>query len=201
MKSCIIQLDLISDSDSRWLHDNFILPNGVRHYVPRYTEIVINGNYFEVETYDIERPGQDKRRTSTRPGRRWRRWGSQHKTRDGLPVKVRRYRIRRSLTAQVLARFDYDRDIRVIELGEDGDQWVVAGTSDAHSAEVAVRKYILAIHGEALEAHIGQSVELGFQYRPDWVWVEVEGAAYDKVLEYGEKYRNNNPFAGFAVTL
>lgn len=92
--------------------------------------------------------------------------------------------------------------IEVVTLGEDSDQWIAIGTSDAHSAEIAVRSHFKNEVGESVEEYAGSPVGFGFIYRTDWAWVKVEGADYDEILVHGyETARGNKRFHGFMVTL
>lgn len=91
--------------------------------------------------------------------------------------------------------------IEVITLGEDSDQWMAIGTSDAHSAEMAVRSHFRNEVGESVEEYASTPVDFGFIYRTDWAWVKVEGADYDEILVHGGQGRGNSRFHGFMVTL
>lgn len=61
----------------------------------------------------------------------------------------------------------------VFELGEDSDTWLVAGTSDAHTADEAVRQWAEEHIGETIEAFTGAEdlVEFTFRFRKDWYWL------------------------------
>lgn len=63
-------------------------------------------------------------------------------------------------------------NITVQELGEDGDLWLVTGTTDAHSADEAVRQWVEAQTGETIEAlhDADDLVEFRFILRKDWAW-------------------------------
>ena len=66
-----------------------------------------------------------------------------------------------------------NENITVFELGEDGDTWFVDGTSDAHSADEAVRGWVEHTTGETIEAFVDADdlVEFNFRFRRDWYWL------------------------------
>lgn len=63
--------------------------------------------------------------------------------------------------------------ITVQELGEDTDLWFVTGTTDAHSADEAVRAWVESTAGETIEAFMDAEdlVEFSFTFRKDWYWL------------------------------
>lgn len=63
--------------------------------------------------------------------------------------------------------------IKVHDLGEDTDLWIVTGTTDAHSADEAVRQRVEDLTGETIEAlqDADDLVEFTFQNRKDWAWL------------------------------
>lgn len=63
-------------------------------------------------------------------------------------------------------------NITVQEMGEDGDLWLVTGTTDAHSADEAVRQWVEATTGETIEAlhDADDLVEFTINRRDDWAW-------------------------------
>lgn len=63
-------------------------------------------------------------------------------------------------------------NITVQELGEEGDAFLVTGTTDAHSADEAVRTHFEHVTGTTLEdAFHGEDLhELSIQHRTDWRW-------------------------------
>lgn len=86
MKPGIINLAKLNQSQREVLFE-WTTSNGVRHYVPLESRMVITGNKFTVETFDIERIGQKNMKWA-------RRFGSRN-----MPIKVRTYRIRVPLRA------------------------------------------------------------------------------------------------------
>lgn len=62
--------------------------------------------------------------------------------------------------------------ITVQTMGEDGDQWLVTGTTDAHSADEAVRQHIEHESGETIEALLDadELVEFHFYHSNRWHW-------------------------------
>lgn len=98
-------------------------------------------------------------------------------------------------------------NIEVIHLGDDGDYWLVTGTTDAHSAEVAIRK-----NDHDLGTYLEDENQLKLKYHRDLVWrcggLKPSRFEDDEVLTLREhfwKYANDNrrvfPFHGFLVTL
>lgn len=84
-----------ADRVTRWMR-----ANGLRHWVPEDARIVITGNRFTVETFDIERMvprPAPRRRGDPRPWYRAKadRWFRQHGYE--LPRRTRTYRIRHNL--------------------------------------------------------------------------------------------------------
>ncbi|MGP9727905.1 hypothetical protein ACT3UB_11930 [Glutamicibacter sp. AOP3-A1-12] len=87
MKPGIISPEHLSQDqhDQIW---TWLQANGVRHYVPVYSKIIVTGNRLIVPTLDIERVGQ-KNKTWARH-----RWVIDRDGESVLPVKIRTYRIR-----------------------------------------------------------------------------------------------------------
>lgn len=98
-------------------------------------------------------------------------------------------------------------NIEVIHLGEDGDLWLVTGTTDAHSAEEEIRKI-----DRELGTYLEDEDQLKFEYRRNLVWrhgglkpSQVEDDEVMTEAEHFERYAHENkrvhPFDGFWVTL
>ncbi|HJX78581.1 hypothetical protein [Glutamicibacter sp.] len=90
--------------------------------------------------------------------------------------------------------------ITVQTMGEDGAQWLVTGTTDAHSADEAVRQHVEHESGETIEALLDadELVEFAFQHRTDWAWVPM---TYDaSYLIHGEDSVSRLQFAGYLVS-
>lgn len=81
MKPGIINLAKLDRAQRKVLFE-WATANGVRHYVPLESHMVITGNKFTVETFDIERIGQKNKKWA-------RRFGSRN-----MPRRIRTYRIR-----------------------------------------------------------------------------------------------------------
>jgi len=64
-------------------------------------------------------------------------------------------------------------NINVQEMGEDTDLWMVTGTTDAHSAEEAVRQWFETRMDQTIEAFqdADDLVEFNFKFRKDWYWL------------------------------
>lgn len=102
-------------------------------------------------------------------------------------------------------------NITVFELGEDGDTWFVEGTSDAHSADEAVRGWVERTTGETIEAFIDadELVEFNFRFRKDWYWLpggDPENPMDEAALVYPNDERwplryipSIGPFYGYLV--
>lgn len=97
-------------------------------------------------------------------------------------------------------------NITVQELGEDGDLWLVTGTTDAHSADEAVRQWVEAHTGETIEAlcDADDLVEFSITRRDDWAWKPGPNSAdpmEDATLLSGlTAFLHNFPtFSGFLV--
>lgn len=92
-------------------------------------------------------------------------------------------------------------NIEVTYLGEDGEMWLVTGSTDAHSAEEAIRQATEAALDQTLEAYFGADdlVELSFVYRTDWAWVSHSEDEFE--LIHGEQSGGLERFAGYMVTL
>lgn len=101
--------------------------------------------------------------------------------------------------------------ITVYELGEDSDLWLVTGTSDAHSADEAVRWWVENTTGETIEAFVDADdlVEFNFRFRKDWYWLpggDPKNPLDDAALVYPkdgqllpEATPVMGPFAGYLV--
>lgn len=63
--------------------------------------------------------------------------------------------------------------ITVQEMGEDSDMWMVTGTTDAHSAEEAVRQWCEETMEQTIEAFqdADDLVEFTITFRTDWYWL------------------------------
>lgn len=75
---------------------------------------------------------------------------------------------------------------QVIDLGEEFNQWFVTGTTDAHSAEEAVRTHWIRILGEDAFNEMFDDYkhgDLGFEYRTDWAWKHPEGCPPEREPE------------------
>lgn len=96
-------------------------------------------------------------------------------------------------------------NIKVESLGDDGEMWIVTGTSDAHSAEEAVRQHVFDECGEPLEDIVyGDFLGLDFKYRTDWGWQpgwDPDDPMDEALLIYGFTEIWTRRFAGFLVTL
>lgn len=101
--------------------------------------------------------------------------------------------------------------ITVQELGEDSDLWLVTGTTDAHSADDAVRDWAETRLGETIEAFqdADDLVEFNIRFRKDWYWLpggDPENPLDEAALVYlkdGQLLPDMTPvmgpFAGFLV--
>lgn len=88
-------------------------------------------------------------------------------------------------------------NIKVENLGEDGELWLVTGTTDAHSADEAVREHDRGVTGEELEG------DFDFEYRTDWGWQpgwNPDDPMDEALLIYGYTEIFTRRFAGFLVT-
>lgn len=101
-------------------------------------------------------------------------------------------------------------NIEVISISEDGDYWLVTGTTDAHSADEAVRAYDKA-ESVSGAGYLDPLEDLGFEYRADLVWrhgglkpSRVDDDELLTIAEHFERYAHEAarvfPFAGFLVT-
>lgn len=98
-------------------------------------------------------------------------------------------------------------NITVQELGEDGDLWMVTGTTDAHSADEAIRQHVERVTGQTIEAltDADDLVEFKFILRNDWALKPGPNSAdpmEDATLLCGlTAFLHNFPtFAGFLVS-
>lgn len=92
----------------------------------------------------------------------------------------------------------------VIELGEDTDLFIVTGTTDAHSADDAVRTYVEQMTGETIETLQGadELVEFSISYRTDWAWTpgpNPEDPIEEATLVRGERGDGLPQFAAYMV--
>lgn len=96
----------------------------------------------------------------------------------------------------------------VIEMGESGDEWLVTGTTDAHSAETAVRQHLQTIYlAEDYEDLYGDLKlgELVLEYRADWAWKRPADRTLDEPLDEADKLVSGTEgdgwprFAGYLV--
>lgn len=92
MKQGIIRGECLTKAQARAVFE-WMKANGVRHYVPADAVILVHGNRFTVETFDIERapyarpaPKKISRRS----------WAGKYRSLN-LPRKTRTYRIRYDL--------------------------------------------------------------------------------------------------------
>lgn len=102
-------------------------------------------------------------------------------------------------------------NITVKELGEDSDLWIVTGTTDAHTADEAVRQWFESNTGETIEAFqdADDLVEFEIKFREDWAWIA--GSDPENPFDEAELVSPSNeqgtykqepfdgPFAGFLV--
>ncbi|NQD42668.1 hypothetical protein [Glutamicibacter halophytocola] len=99
----------------------------------------------------------------------------------------------------------------VTEIGEDSDTWLVTGTSDAHSADEAVRQWVEEHMGATIEAFTDSEdlVEFSIKFRKDWAWMpgpDAENPLDEASLVYPHDGRFPldqapfiGPFVGFLV--
>lgn len=97
-------------------------------------------------------------------------------------------------------------NITVQELGEDGDLWLVTGTTDAHSADEAVRQWVEATTGETIEAlhDADDLIEFRLTRRTDWAWrpgLNPDDPMEDATLLHGGPTKTGilPTFSGFLV--
>lgn len=91
-------------------------------------------------------------------------------------------------------------DITVLGLGDDGDQWLVTGTSDAWAAEEAVRSHYYSVVGVELDEAEYSSEDLTVIRRDDWKWAigGLTPSGEEDVLVHG--IIEGQRFSGFMVT-
>jgi hypothetical protein len=98
----------------------------------------------------------------------------------------------------------------VTPLGEYGEDWLVTGTSDAHSAEEAVRdQWKLDLGAEDYAEQYGdvQPGDLQMTHLTDWAWKRYPGRTADEPLDEGDELVHGAQseglprFAGYLVTL
>lgn len=87
--------------------------------------------------------------------------------------------------------------ITVQTMGEDGDQWLVTGTTDAHSADEAVRQHIEHESGETIETLLDadELVEFHFYQSARWCWASQ--GSYGSLLTESD---GSDSFAGYLVS-
>lgn len=94
-------------------------------------------------------------------------------------------------------------EITVWELGEDSDAWLVTGTTDAHSADEAVRNWFESTAGETIEAFLDADdlVEFTIRFRDDWAWKPMYSGApsEEAFLIHGADANGWPQFSGFLV--
>lgn len=104
-----------------------------------------------------------------------------------------------------------NENIRAITLGEDGEYWLVTGTTDAHSAEQAVREQD-RVESCSGAGYLDPHVPLGIEYRRDLCWryggLEPSRTEDDELLtiaqlfeRYAHEARRVFPFSGYLVTV
>lgn len=92
MKTGIIRGECLTRTQAKTVHE-WMKANGVRHYVPADAVILVHGNKFTVETFDIER-APHARPNPIKITRRS--WAGKYRSLK-LPRKTRTYRIRYDL--------------------------------------------------------------------------------------------------------
>jgi len=97
-----------------------------------------------------------------------------------------------------------NENITVQDLGEDTDLFIVTGTTDAHSADEAVRTYVEQLTGETIETlqDADDLVEFRISYRTDWAWMpgpNAEDPMDGATLVREERGKGLQRFAGFMV--
>lgn len=87
--------------------------------------------------------------------------------------------------------------ITVQTMGEDGDQWLVTGTTDAHSADEAVRQHVEHESGETIEAltDADELVEFHFYHSARWSWAYTRGSG-----SFLTESDGSDAFAGYLVS-
>lgn len=100
--------------------------------------------------------------------------------------------------------------VDVTPLGEYGEDWLVTGTGDAHSAEEAVRAmWKNDLDDEDYQEQYGdvQLGDLQIEHRTDWAWKRYPGRTPDEPLDEGDELVSGAKgeglphFAGFVVRL
>lgn len=91
---------------------------------------------------------------------------------------------------------------KVIALGDDSDAWMVTNTTDAHSADEAIRQFIERTTGETIEAlhDADDLVEFQFNQNHWWKW-ERDQETFRTFLAVADRYFDALAFRGFLVTL
>ena len=89
-------------------------------------------------------------------------------------------------------------------LGEDCDLWIVTGTTDAHSADEAVRQWVEEFCGETIESMLDADdlVEFDISHRDDWAWKPGgnPGDPMDEaILVHGQESRKLPHFSGYYI--
>ncbi|WP_313812385.1 hypothetical protein [Glutamicibacter sp.] len=93
---------------------------------------------------------------------------------------------------------------KVIWLGEDTELFIVTGTTDAHSADEAVRQSVEGAVGGTIEHLLDADdlIEFKFNHRADWAWKpgpNLEDPMDGATLVHGENGAGLPRFAGFLV--
>ncbi|MHC6175450.1 hypothetical protein [Glutamicibacter sp. X7] len=102
-------------------------------------------------------------------------------------------------------------NIEVFSLGEDGECWLVTGTTDAHSAEEAIRQYDREVSTSGA-GYLDIEEQLKFEFHRDLVWRHGGSkpsrweddellTVSDHFERYGHEAKRVHPFSGFLVTL
>lgn len=96
--------------------------------------------------------------------------------------------------------------ITVRDMGEDGDQWLVTGTTDAHSADEAIRQHVENVTGETIEALLDAEdlVEFTFHENHWWAWgnLDADGNPWERSLLYpaADVCDGHEAFHGYLVS-
>lgn len=96
--------------------------------------------------------------------------------------------------------------ITVRDMGEDGDQWLVTGTTDAHSADEAIRQHVENVTGETIEALLDADdlVEFAFHENHWWAWdnLDADGNVWERSRLYpaADVCDDHEAFHGYLVS-
>lgn len=99
-----------------------------------------------------------------------------------------------------------NENITVRDMGEDGDQWLVTGTTDAHSADEAIRQHVEKVTGETIEALLDAEdlVEFTFHENHWWAWsnLDADGSVWERSLLYpaADVCDGHEAFHGYLVS-